>query len=497
MNYSKAEAISLTNSASIKNKNGRKWEQLVEKSMQIANFLPEKALVGSIFKTKTYDMFNAGEFFKKKIIDQWLPKFNDIVECKNSIGDPQIAEFMIATDSLAQSNEFGDDYRFIALINEKPTDRFEKKLKKLSNSHPSFHYYIGERGLKRYLGTLSNPVQEEELPMGIFEMTNVNDIHNNDVNRELEMKHVHKLVDSLITPMKNGSIRGLVRPFIGIKTKDGRKELVDAHHLNKAVEIVHNYTPYKITEVPVYYLTHLKGCTEEELTMLMSVINTLVKLWDTFDYVKLWEKTFAKLNQTDNQFPYTKLKEVMMELNPDKPNSAPIIQAFCFEDRSEESDWSNNTKKIHYGELSFDETKFDRKLRPIVDSVIKLRERIEKTRKVVGATYHDPKSGDSIKTPTSLSSVIRAFATEASLRENEITEKEAYFNALEDLANGYWDNQEDIIPTWSSRGEYETDDFQLLSKFPRSGNDMKEMTKFKIMASLVKKHKRELKKLNG
>ncbi len=363
MNYSKAEAISLTNSASIKNKNGRKWEKLVEKSMQVMNFLPEGELGGSIFKTKTYDMYNGGEFFKKKIIDQWLPKFNDIVECKNSIGDPQIAEFMIATDSLAQSKEFGDDYRFIALINEKPTDRFEKKLKKLSNSHP-FHYYIGERGLKQYLGTLSKPVQEEKLPMGIFEMTNINDIYNNDVNRELDMPHVHKLVDSLITPMKNGSIRGLVRPFIGIIKEDGRRELVDAHHLNKAVEIVHEYTPYTITEVPVYYLTHLEGCTEEELTMLMSVINTLVKLWDTFDYVKLWEKTFGKLNQPENQFPYTKLKESMMELNPDKPNSAPIVQAFCFEDRTEESDWGNNTKKIHYGELNFDETKFNRKLKP-------------------------------------------------------------------------------------------------------------------------------------
>ena len=492
MHYTKAEAISLTNSASIKNKNGRKWEKIVEKTLQENNFLPDGNLVNSIFKTKTYDMYNGGKFFKKKIIDQWLPKFNDIVENKNSIGDSQITEFMIATDSLAQSKEFGDDYRFIALINEKPTDRFEKKLKKLSNSHP-FHYYIGERGLKQYLDTLSNPVQEEKLPMGIFEMTNINDINKNDINRKLDMIHVHKLVDSLIAPMKNGSIRGLVRPFIGIIKEGGHRELVDAHHLNKAVEIVHEFTPYTITEVPVYYLTHLDGCTEEELTMLMSVINTLVKIWDTFDYVTLWEKTFGKLNQPDSQYPYTKLRECMKELNPDKPTAAPIVQAFCFEDRTEESDWGNNTKKIHYGQLSFDETKFNRKLRPIVDSVIKLRERIEKTRKVVGPKYQDSKLGEWVKTPTALSSVIRAFATEVSLRENEVTNKEAYFKALEDLANGYWDNQEDVIPSWNSKHDYEDDDYQLLSKFPRSGNDMKEMARYKIMASLVKKYKRELK----
>ena len=72
MQYTKAEAISLTNSSSIKNKNGRKWENLVEKTLQENNFLPDGNLVGSIFKTKTYQMFNNGEFFKKKIIDQWF-----------------------------------------------------------------------------------------------------------------------------------------------------------------------------------------------------------------------------------------------------------------------------------------------------------------------------------------------------------------------------------------------------------------------------------------
>lgn len=491
MQYTKAEAISLTNSSSIKNKNGRKWENLVEKTLQENNFLPDGNLVGSIFKTKTYQMFNNGEFFKKKIIDQWLPKFNNIIECKNSIGDPQIAEFMIATDSLRQSNEFGNDYKFTALINEKPDSRFEKKLTELQSRNKNFNFYVGERGLKEYIKTLSTPVTQQFLPIGRMEMTKISEIFDNDINRELDMVHVHKLVDSLITPMRNGSIRGLVRPFIGINS-NGKKQLVDAHHLKKAVGIVNEFTPYTVDEVPVYYLEHLEDCTEEELTMLMSVINTLVKLWDSYDYVKLWEKTYGKLNEIENQYPYTKLRESMELLNPDNPNSAPILQAFCLEDRSEESNWGSNTKKIHYGELKFDDKRFEKKFEPIVQSILQLRERIEKTRKVVGSSYRDNKLGETVKTPTALQSVMRAFATESSLQEFEYSNKEAYYESLKDLANGYWNSDQDIIPIWNSLGDYEISDYSMLTKFPKSGNDMKEVTKTKIIPSLVRKHKRLL-----
>ena len=116
---------------------------------------------------------------------------------------------------------------------------------------------VGERGLKEYIKTLSTPVTQQFLPIGRMEMTKISEIFDNDINRELDMVHVHKLVDSLITPMRNGSIRGLVRPFIGIDS-NGKKQLVDAHHLKKAVGIVNEFTPYTVDKVPVYYLTHLE-----------------------------------------------------------------------------------------------------------------------------------------------------------------------------------------------------------------------------------------------
>ena len=492
-NYTQAETIALAQSASIKSINGKKWEKQVEKTLQENNFLPGGKLTGSIFKTNTYDCYNDNKVYKKKIIDQWLPKFNHILECKNSIGDGQIAEFMIATDSFKQLNntKFGDDFKFIVLINEKPTDRNENKLKILSDNHDTFHYYIGERGLREYIKTLTNPISQESLPIGKFEMTDLSILFDNDVNRPLNMPQVYDLVESLITPMRNGKgIRGLVRPFIGIE-RDGKKQLIDAHHLKKACTIVNEFTPYTITEVPVYYLTHLDDVTEEELTMLMSVINVLVKKWDVFDYVELWEKTFDKLGEPDAKYPYTKLKESMITLNPDKPNSAPILQAFCLDAREQESNWSSNTRKVHFGKLSFDKDKFEKKFEPIVQSILKLKERIEKTKKVVGSKYVDSNMGP-MKTPTPLAAVLRAYATEMSLQEyEEGVDEEVYYESLKDLANGYW-NDDEVLPVWENVGSYKKRDFHQLSKFARSADEMKNITKEIIFPSLERTNRKKL-----
>ena len=109
MNYTKKQAISLANSASIKNKNGKKWETIVETRFKKNEILPDiKDLNKSLFKTKTYWFYNGGNRLRTKLIDQWLPKFNHIIEDKNSIGDAQIDEFIIATDSLATDSSKKD-----------------------------------------------------------------------------------------------------------------------------------------------------------------------------------------------------------------------------------------------------------------------------------------------------------------------------------------------------------------------------------------------------
>jgi len=490
MNYTKKQAISLANSASIKNKNGKNWETIVETTFKKNEILPDiKDLNKSLFKTKTYWFYSGGNRLRTKLIDQWLPKFNHIIEDKNSIGDAQIDEFIIATDSLAidsskKDSQFGDNYKYIALIRETPDKRQTERLDSIKQNYPTnFEYYIGERGLEEYMDSLTNPVEKKQLPVGKVEWTGIDKLLDNEVNRDLDDVHVYELMDSLLAEMRNGSVRGLVRPLIGIKA-NGKDYLVDAHHLKKAIILINKFTQWNITEVPVYYLTHLEDCTEEELTMLMSVINVLVKKWNPFNYVGLWEKTYDKLNEEDRKFPYTKLREEMERLNPSDPAKSPILHAFCISDRAEEKDWGNNTKKVTFGKLMFTEEDYTNKYKPIVDSIIKLKERITKTRGVIGKDYINKDTKEKEKSPTNVSSVLRAFATELSVQGTEISDKEVYYQILQELSNGYWDSKNGVLPIWTDEQSYNIKNWRSISNFPRRANEMKFLVRDEIIPTL-------------
>jgi len=206
----------------------------------------------------------------------------------------------------------------------------------------------------------------------------------------------------------------------------------------------------------------------------MSTINTLVLKWETFQYVKIWEKTFEAIGDNERLFPYRKLRESMEEvsthLGQANPNSAPIVQSFCLNGRADESNWATNTKRINYGTLYFTPETYTKKLNPIVKSVKKLADKIDSIRKIVGSEFRY--KGETFKVPSKNVSILRAFATELSLQEKDKNNKEQYYKSLDALSNGYW-NETTLLPIETDRRMFEAIDWKTLTHFPTTGDEMK------------------------
>jgi hypothetical protein len=486
--FTKEDAMSYANS--IRTKGGQKWEGFIQNRLVKAGYLPAGDLNGSIFKTAkfTFKIDEDDDSGHQKLSDFFLPRYNHLIEAKESLSDSTEQAIAFSVQTLINTNEYGNDFKFILLIDKKPAPAMLKRLMARANKYSKyFEYRIGEAGVNEYIDSLKQletEVETNELPMGTIEWVDFDNLIDNDKNRDINMPHVYNLVDSLLAQTRGGSVRGLLRTFIGFK--HGKKiHLVDAHHCKMACTLINKYTKYHINQVPVYVLDHLSHLTEEELTTLMSVINTLVLKWETFQYVKIWEKTFRAIGDTDRLFPYEKLRESMEDLSEhlkqDSPNSAPILQAFCLSSRAEESNWSQNTKKVNYGELMFDKETYENKLKPIVKAVKKLANKIENIRKVVGSSFKY--KGEEYNTPTKNVALLRGFATELSLQEKERSNH--YYDSLNNLANGYWDNS-DLLPLAQDVRYFEREDLKALYEFPTTGDEMKKFVEERILPESTK-----------
>lgn len=483
--FTMEEAISFAHGQ--KSKAGKKWEGVIQKKLVKEGFLPDGELVGSIFKTAkfSFKIDEEDDSGHQKLSDFYLPKYNDLIEAKESLSDSTEQAIAFSVQSLINSKEYGNNFKFILIIDKKPSPAMMKRLLARANKYSQyFEVYIGEGGITNYINSLkqrSNSVLKTLLPMGNIKWVKFSELTDNEKNRNINMPHVYDLVDSILSKIRGGGIRGLVRTFIGFTSNTGRVHLVDAHHLKAACTIINEYTEYYVDEVPVYVLDHLNHLTEEELTTLMTTINTLVLKWETFEYVKIWEKTYKAIGDTARLFPYEKLRESMEDLskhlNQDSPNSAPIVQAFCLSSRADESNWSQNTKKINHGELMFDEATYDNKLKPIVTATKRLANKIDNIRKVVGDKKF-PYNGESHTLPTKSVAILRAFATELSLQEKERSNN--YHNSLNMLANGYWDESK-LLPLSPQKANYEKEDWRRLYEFPSTGNDMKKFVSDEII----------------
>lgn len=482
---------------------GKKWEADLQTALVKNKFLPDLNLKGSVFKTTTFK-FKIDEFDDsnhKKITDFYLPIFNHLIESKESISDSTEQGLAFSIKSLIDYKEYGDDFEFIVLVKQKPSPAMFKRLEKRAKAYSkNFKIYYGEGGIAQYIQYLKTlTIKKEELPMGDIVWVPFNKLFDNEKNRDINWEHVYDLMGSLLAQTSSGAIRGLLRTFIGFRDKKGDIHLVDAHHCKAACELINQYTKYEINEVPVYVLDHLSHLSASELTTLMSVINTLVLKWETFQYVKIWEKTFREIGDTAREYPYQKLRESMEDLAKylaqENPNSAPILQAFCLDDRADESDWKTNTKKVNYGELFFGEETYENKLKPIVYAVKRLANKITNLREVIGKK-HFTYRGETYNSPSRNASIMRAFATELSLQEKEVASPELYYNTLNVIANGYWDDT-DIVPSAQDSAYYETEDWKALSQFPSTGDEMKKYVEDVILPDARKKAKKGfIKKFN-
>jgi len=482
---------------------GKKWEADLQTALVKNKFLPDLNLTGSVFKTTTFK-FKIDEFDDsnhKKITDFYLPIFNHLIESKESISDSTEQGLAFSIKSLIDYKEYGDDFEFIVLVKQKPSPAMFKRLEKRAKAYSkNFKIYYGEGGIAQYIQYLKTlTIKKEELPMGDIVWVPFNKLFDNEKNRDINWEHVYDLMGSLLAQTSSGAIRGLLRTFIGFRDKKGDIHLVDAHHCKAACELINQYTKYEINEVPVYVLDHLSHLSASELTTLMSVINTLVLKWETFQYVKIWEKTFREIGDTAREYPYQKLRESMEDLakylGQENPNSAPILQAFCLDDRADESDWKTNTKKVNYGDLFFGEETYENKLKPIVYAVKRLANKITNLREVIGKK-HFTYRGETYNSPSRNASIMRAFATELSLQEKEVASPELYYNTLNVIANGYWDDT-DIVPSAQDSAYYETEDWKALSQFPSTGDEMKKYVEDVILPDARKKAKKGfIKKFN-
>lgn len=465
--------------ASEKTKEGKKWEAYIQSKISKAGHLPPGDLVGSIFKTTKFcfkidEHDDAGH---KKLTDLYLPKFNHIIEDKQGLSDSTEQGIVLSIKSLMETKEYGDNFKFILLLDKELPNAMMKRFQSRAKTYAKyFEFYVGEEGVAQYvesLNKLNSSISKKDLPMGTIEWVKFDDLIDSDKNRDINIPHVYDLMDSLLAQTRGGSLRGLLRTFIGFK-HDKKIHLVDAHHCKKACEYINAYTSYKIEKVPVYVLNHLSHLTEEEMTTLMSVINTLVLKWETFQYVKIWEKTFASIGDTNRLYPYQKLREAMEELSEhlgqESPNSAPILQAFCLDNRADESNWKVNTKKVNYGTLYFDSDTYDKKLSPIVKAVKSLADKIDSIRSIVGGEYTFDK--DTFKVPAKNAAILRAYATELSLQEKDRVNKDSYYKSLKSLANGYWKDSA-LLPSETDKRMFEREDWKSLSKFPTTGDEMK------------------------
>lgn len=484
------DAISFA--ASEKTKEGKKWEDFVQAKLQKNEFLPNGDLIGSIFKTTKFS-FKIDEqdiSGHQKLTDLYLPKFNHIIEDKTGLSDSTEQAIAFSVKSLIETKEYGDDFTFVLLLDKKPAPAMLKRLELRADIYKNFRYYIGEDGVVdyiEYLKTLEVLVQKKKLPMGSIEWVKFSNLVDNDKNRDKSISHIYDLMDSILSQTRNKvSVRGLLRTFIGFK-RNGKIHLVDAHHCKAACDLINKYTPYQIDEVPVYILNHLDHLTEEEMTTLMTTINTLVLKWETFQYVKIWEKTFEAIGDTDRLYPYRKLRESMetvsKHLGQDNPNSSPIVQSFCLEGRADESNWKTNTKKINYGTLYFTPETYTNKLNFIVNSVKKLANKIDNVRKTVGSTFEYKK--EIYKVPSKNVAMLRAYATELSLQEKDASNKDLYYKSLEVLSNGYWE-ETNLLPNEPIRRMYETSDWKSLTNFPTTGDSMKKFVADSIMVDVRK-----------
>lgn len=488
--FTMEEAISFAHGQ--KSKAGKKWEGVIQTKLVKEGFLPNGELGGSLFKTAkfSFKIDEDDDSGHQKLSDFYLPKYNDLIEAKESLSDSTEQAIAFSIQSLINSKEYGDNFKFVLLIDKKPSPTMMKRLLARANKYSQyFEVYIGEGGITNYTNSLkqrNGSLSKTLLPMGDIKWVKFSELTDNVKNRNINTPHVYDLVDSILSKIRGGGVRGLVRTFIGFTSKSGEVHLVDAHHLKAACTIINQYTEYYVDEVPVYVLDHLNHLMEEELTTLMTTINTLVLKWETFEYVKIWEKTYAAIGDDIRLYPYQKLRESMEDLSnhlkQDSPNSAPIVQAFCLSSRADESNWSQNTKKINHGELMFDEPTYENKLKPIVTATKKLANKIDNLRKIV-ATKEFPYNGESFTTPTKSVAILRAFATELSLQEKERSNN--YHNALNMLANGYWD-ESNLLPLTQSRVHFEKEDWKRLYQFPSTGNDMKKFVSDEIIPEVSK-----------
>lgn len=475
---------------------GKQWEAKLQTELVKHKFLPDLDLKGSIFKTTTFK-FKIDEFDDsnhKKITDFYLPVFNHIIESKESISDSTEQGLAFSIKSLIEYKEYGDNFEFIVIVKDKPSPAMFKRFEKRAKAYnKNFKIYYGEGGISQYIQYVKSlTVKKEPLPMGDIVWVPFNKLVDNEKNRDINYEHVYDLMGSLLAQTSSGDIRGLLRTFIGFKDKKGNIHLVDAHHCRHACELINKYTKYEINEVPVYVLDHLSHLSPSELTTLMSVINTLVLKWETFQYVKIWEKTFREIGDKVREYPYQKLRESMEDLakylGQENPNSAPILQAFCLDDRADESDWKTNTKKVNYGQLLFGEETFENKLKPITYAVKRLANKITNLREVIGKKHFTYK-GETYNSPIRNVAVLRAFATELSLQEKDAADTELYHNTLNVLANGYWDNT-DIVPSYQDSSYFEREDWKSLSEFPTTGDEMKKYVEEVIIPDARKKAKK-------
>lgn len=349
-------AKSIASSQNVKKSNA--FEKKVEDLLKKYGLLPNVPLKSSPFKTKTVS-FSA---YRKKIADFWLPKFDLVVECSLSTTTKR--------DELPDYKESGikNGFNFVSFIEQYSDTAIDKELAK-----QNIEIIYGMADIEQYIANkaLEN-ISNGKLNIGNVEYHKLDKLFSNDVNRDIDWPHVFKLVRSILTLLGKGKIQvGIIRCFTGIYINKKLK-LVDAHHLLEAAKIIRDNYGYEITDVPVMVLTHLNDVPQEEVTTLMSSLNTIVLNWDNFGYVKSWKKTYELTQNLEKLYPYQQLYNDMISLTKlidpkkgDADKAGVNLQSYCIQDQESIGSWGSNLDNMKMGNLLFDEDEYTNILEPI------------------------------------------------------------------------------------------------------------------------------------
>lgn len=482
----------LSIAAQSKVKNGANFETNVESLLKFYKLVPQikdskgrdYSLKTSPFRTQKVPLninnqYSVSTKVHEKIIDFWIPKHKLFIECTTGISDGKEKELYLVQQSI---NIQYRDSEYVVFVEYPPSPIVSERLK-----NAGIEVICGIKNIDSYLQKLSiTPVMFKKLNIGKIEYHSLKNLLKNDVNREININHVWKIVESILTVLQHsGTQVGLIRPFVAIRSDEGELILVDAHHLYYAVEIIRDQYGYDIDKVPVMVLEHLSKIHPEEVSQILSYINTIVLNWDDFAFVKTWLATYKKSENVLMHYSYSTLYDDMMEIsektrsNSKNKGGGIILPAYCVTDIKSIPKWASNLDLMRRGELKFDEKHYNSCLKPIKLATITLIDSIENHLKAM-KSHQNYKKGKLVITRNSdietvdlismNSNFLRQFAT--SLKSLYFTNPDLFSEVVPKMDSEFW-KRAGLTTNSSINPKQNGLEFTKLVNFPKNNDDLK------------------------